>query len=112
MKKIVVVGEILAEIMADTEGSGFTEPIDLTGPFPSGAPAIFVDQAAKLGQPSAIISSVGNDDFGRINLDRLRTDGVDVSAVHIDDDRPTGTAFDRYRDDGSRDFVFNIRHSA
>ncbi|MGI9436631.1 MAG: sugar kinase [Geminicoccaceae bacterium] len=112
MKKIVVVGEILAEIMADSTGAGFMEPITLTGPFPSGAPAIFVDQAAKLGQPSAIISTVGNDDFGRINLDRLKTDGVDVSAVRIDDDRPTGTAFVRYRENGSRDFVFNIRHSA
>jgi len=112
MKKIVVVGEILAEIMADKPGAGFMEPITLTGPFPSGAPAIFVDQVAKLGQPSAIISTVGNDDFGRVNLDRLKTDGVDVSAVRIDNDRPTGTAFVRYQDDGSRDFVFNIRHSA
>jgi len=112
MKKIVVVGEILVEIMADSQGSGFKEPIPLTGPFPSGAPAIFADQAAKLGQPTAIISSVGDDDFGRVNLERLKADGVDVSAVRIDEDRPTGSAFVRYRKDGSRDFVFNIRHSA
>ncbi|MEM9443124.1 MAG: sugar kinase [Pseudomonadota bacterium] len=112
MKKIVVVGEILVEIMADSEGQGFREPIALTGPFPSGAPAIFADQAAQLGQPCAIVSAVGNDDFGRVNIDRLERDGVDVSAIRIDQDRPTGTAFVRYRSDGSRDFVFNIRHSA
>jgi tagatose kinase len=55
---------------------------------------------------------VGDDDFGRVNLDRLRADGVDVSAVGIDADRPTGSAFVRYRADGQRDFVFNIKHSA
>lgn len=112
MKKIVVVGEILVEIMADSEGEGFLEPLALTGPFPSGAPAIFADQAARLGQPCAIVSAVGKDDFGRINTDRLEQDGVDISAIRIDSDRPTGSAFVRYRSDGSRDFVFNIRHSA
>lgn len=112
MKKIVVVGEILAEIMADTVGNGFFAPTALTGPYPSGAPAIFIDQVARLGQPCGIISMVGNDDFGRLNLDRLAADGVDVSAIGIDPDRPTGSAFVRYRADGSRDFVFNIRHSA
>lgn len=112
MKKIVVIGEILVEIMADTVGNGFGEPQPLTGPFPSGAPAIFADQAARLGQPVGIFSAVGDDDFGRINLDRLARDGVDISAVRVHPDRPTGTAFVRYRADGSRDFVFNIRHSA
>ena len=112
MKKIVVIGEVLVEIMADSPGDGFKAPQPLTGPFPSGAPAIFADQAAKLGQPVALISSVGNDDFGRINLDRLAFDGVDTSGIYIDDDRPTGSAFVRYRENGERDFVFNIKHSA
>lgn len=112
MKKIVVAGEILVEIMADTTGDGFRGPIALTGPYPSGAPAIFIDQVARMGQPCGIVSMVGNDDFGRLNTDRLAADGVDISAIGIDPDRPTGSAFVRYRADGSRDFVFNIRHSA
>lgn len=112
MKKIVVVGEILVEIMADSIGDGFRTPIALTGPFPSGAPAIFIDQVARIGQPCGIISMVGNDDFGRVNTDRLEADGVDISAIGIDPDRPTGSAFVRYSADGSRDFIFNIRHSA
>lgn len=112
MKKIIVIGEILVEIMADTVGEGFLQPQSLSGPYPSGASAIFADQAARLGQPVAIVSSVGNDDFGHLNLDRLKRDGVDVDGVHVDPDRPTGSAFVRYRSDGSRDFVFNIRHSA
>lgn len=112
MKKIVVIGEVLVEIMADTVGAGFGAPQALTGPFPSGAPAIFADQAAKLGQPVGIVSAVGNDDFGRLNIERLSRDGVECKGIAMDEDRPTGSAFVRYRSDSTRDFVFNIKHSA
>jgi sugar/nucleoside kinase (ribokinase family) len=112
MKSILTIGEILVEIMATDKGGGFLEPINLVGPFPSGAPAIFIDQAAKFGQPAAIIGCVGNDDFGRVNLDRLRRDGVNVEGVRIDPEMATGSAFVRYRPDGSRAFVYNIKHSA
>lgn len=108
----ITVGEILVEIMANTTGDGFLEAQPLSGPFPSGAPAIFIDQVARFGGSSAIISTVGDDDFGRLNLQRLSSDGVDVSAVSISKERPTGSAFVRYRENGSRDFVFNIAHSA
>lgn len=111
-KKITVIGEILAEIMAETTGDGFKKPISLIGPFPSGAPAIFIDQVAKLGQSCAIVSSVGDDDFGHLNIERLIADGVDTKGIAIDPDRPTGTSFVRYRENGDRDFVFNIQHSA
>jgi hypothetical protein len=109
---LITVGEILVEIMATTVGNGFREPQNLVGPFPSGAPAIFIDQAARLGAPCAIIGAVGDDDFGRVNLDRLSADGVDISAIAVHPDIATGSAFVRYRADGSRDFVFNVRHSA
>jgi sugar/nucleoside kinase (ribokinase family) len=112
MKSILTIGEILVEIMATEKGDGFLEPIGLIGPFPSGAPAIFIDQAAMFGQPAAIIGCVGNDDFGRVNLNRLRRDGVDVEGVRIDPEMATGSAFVRYRPDGSRAFVYNIKHSA
>ena len=112
MKTVVVIGEIVVEILAETVGEGFAEPLALSGPYPSGAPAIFIDQVARLGQPCGIVSCVGDDDFGRLNRRRLQADGVDVSAVAVDPTRPTGTAFVRYRCDGGRDFVFNIAHSA
>ena len=109
---VVALGEILVEIMADRRGNGFREPQSLTGPFPSGAPAIFIDQVARLGQPAGLISCVGDDDFGWLNIERLRADGVDVSAIGVLPEQVTGSAFVRYREDGERDFVFNIRHSA
>jgi sugar/nucleoside kinase (ribokinase family) len=47
-----------------------------------GSSAIVAHNAAIMGARVAFTSLVGNDDFGRIALDRLRTAGVDVSTVH------------------------------
>lgn len=112
MKKIITIGEIVVEIMAVETGNGFKSAIPLIGPFASGAPAIFIDQAAKMGQPCGIVSAVGNDDFGALNIERLEKDGVDVAAISIHPTAATGSAFVRYRPDGNRDFIFNIKHSA
>lgn len=112
MAKVLTVGEILVEIVATTKGDGFREAQPLIGPFPSGAPAIFIDQVGKLGTPCAILGRVGDDDFGQLNLDRLRRDGVDVSGVEVAPGESTGSAFVRYREDGSRVFVFNIANAA
>ncbi|NEJ69460.1 sugar kinase [Rhizobium phaseoli] len=108
----VCVGEILVEIVATTVGDGFLEAQPLVGPFASGAPAIFISQCGRLGGQAAMVGAVGDDDFGRVNTDRLKRDGVDISAISIDPDYPTGSAFVRYRKDGSRDFVYNIATSA
>ncbi len=112
MSKVLTIGEILVEIVATTKGDGFRDAQPFVGPFPSGAPAIFIDQLGKLGTPSAIVSRVGDDDFGWVNIDRLRSDGVDVSGIEVAPGEATGSAFVRYRPDGSRSFVYNIRHSA
>jgi sugar/nucleoside kinase (ribokinase family) len=108
----VTIGEILVEIMAKSRGDGFLEPLELIGPYPSGAPAIFIDQCARIGGQAGIVACVGDDDFGRLNVERLRRDGVDVSAIAVSPDYPTGFAFVRYRNDGSRDFVYNVGKSA
>jgi fructokinase len=108
----VCIGEILVEIVATTTGAGFLEAQPLIGPYPSGAPAIFIDQCGRVGGNAAMVGAVGDDDFGRVNIERLERDGVDVSAITIDPEFPTGSAFVRYRPDGSRDFVYNIAQSA
>ncbi|CCN80739.1 putative carbohydrate kinase [Vibrio nigripulchritudo SFn27] len=110
--KIVTIGEIVVEIMATEVDQALSETGTFTGPYPSGAPAIFIDQVAKLGVECAIISAVGNDGFGRINLDRLKQDGVDVSGISVLDQETTGSAFVTYHADGSRDFIFNIKNAA
>jgi tagatose kinase len=63
MTLLVTLGEILIEILATELGQSFRSTGTLTGPYPSGAPAIFIDQVAKLGNPCGMIGRVG-DDFG------------------------------------------------
>jgi tagatose kinase len=110
--QIMTIGEILVEIMATERGQNFRAPGSLIGPFPSGAPAIFIDQVGRLGLDAGIIGCVGNDDFGWLNIDRLRRDGVDTSTITVLDDAVTGTAFVTYTETGDRHFVFNIAGSA
>src|SRR3954447_26789970 len=64
MADVVAIGEILVEIMATRTGQTFREPGLLTGPYPSGAPAIFADQSTRAG-PSAA-SPGGVDGEGRL----------------------------------------------
>jgi sugar/nucleoside kinase (ribokinase family) len=112
MSEIMTMGEILAEIMATEIGQSFRRPGTLVGPYPGGAPAIFIDQVAKLGQACGIIGCVGDDDFGRLNIDRLTRDGVDVAGISVIKEAVTGSAFVTYHKNGSRDFIFNITNSA
>jgi sugar/nucleoside kinase (ribokinase family) len=100
-------GELLVEVMRPRPGMSLGETGDFRGPFPSGAPGIFIDTVARLGRSAAIISGVGSDDFGRCILERLRSDGVNVDCVEVFPNRSTGVAFVTYQHDGSRDFIFH-----
>jgi fructokinase len=112
MAQIVTIGEILVEIMATRIGQTFLEPGLFAGPYPSGAPAIFADQAARAGASTAMIACIGPDDFGTLNRERLSASGVDVRWIRRVPGTTTGSAFVTYRTDGGRDFVFNIANSA
>jgi sugar/nucleoside kinase (ribokinase family) len=112
MYDIITVGEILVEILAKEVGQKLSEPGVLLGPYPSGAPAICIDQAGKMGVRTAIIAKVGKDDFGLLNLQRLQNDGVDTSGVVETSDNSTGVAFNTYFSDGSRKFLFHFSHAA
>jgi sugar/nucleoside kinase (ribokinase family) len=105
--EVWTMGELLVEIMRPRPGMSLGETGQFLGPFPSGAPGIFIDTIAKLGHSSAIISGVGEDDFGRCILERLRADGVDTASVEVFPNRSTGVAFVTYERDGSRRFIFH-----
>ena len=108
---IISLGELLVEIMR-TEvdvphgiiGSYYK------GPYPSGAPAIFIDSAARMAKSfnfsTGYIGVIGNDDFGNCILKKLKKDGVNVSQIRIDRGKTTGIAFNQYNSDGSRKFIF------
>jgi sugar/nucleoside kinase (ribokinase family) len=101
-------GELLVEIMRPQVDMSLHEEGEFRGPFPSGAPAIFIDTAARLGHPAGIIGGVAQDDFGRCLLDRLRADGVNTDHVLESPDGATAVAFVTYRGDGSRQFIYHI----
>ena len=108
MCEIWTMGEMLVEIMRPKPEMQLYEKGEFLGPFPSGAPAIFIDTAARLGHTTGIIGGVGEDDFGRCILNRLKSDGVNCEYVISVDGKPTAVAFVTYFKDGSRKFIFHI----
>ena len=112
MYDIITIGEILAEILTEKLSQSLSSPGGLLGPFPSGAPAIAIDQAARMGAKTTIIAKIGADDFGLLNKTRLRNDGVDVSHIIETGGNSTGTAFITYFPDGSRKYIFHLAHAA
>ena len=107
--KIWTMGEILVEVMRpkpDIPLGKIGEP--LLGPYPSGAPAIFIDTVARLGHQSGIIGGVGEDEFGKSTLDRLNLNGVDTRLVMRVVGESTAVAFVAYDSKGDRNFIYHI----
>ena len=109
---IVTIGEALVEVMRPSIGVPLDREGTFSGPFASGAPAIFAVAAARLGYPVRFIGSVGRDAFGRLLRTRLQVEGVDTAGLYSASGHATGVAFVAYAPDGSREFVFHLRHSA
>ncbi len=108
MAEVWTMGEMLVEIMRPRADMDLDKTGEFLGPYPSGAPAIFIDTVARLGHTSGIFGGVGRDDFGKNLLDRLRKDGVDVRFVNESDENSTAVAFVTYFADGSRRFIYHI----
>lgn len=105
---IVTAGELLVEFVSHEKGCGLKRLASYSGPYPSGAPAIFIDQAARMGAKTAIYGGVGEDGFGAALVERLERDGVDTRHISRIGDRATGTAFVSYFEDGRRIFIFHL----
>lgn len=108
MSEIWTMGEILVEIMRPKPDMQLYEAGEFFGPYPSGAPAIFIDTVSRLGHSAGIIGGVGADDFGRCLIERLERDGVNCSNILIVDGMSTAVAFVTYFKDGSRKFIYHI----
>ncbi len=109
---VLTIGETIVEFIRKERDKSHFETGEYVGPFPSGAPAIFIDAASRLDLKSAIIGVVGEDDFGRLLMKRLADDRVDVTRMFIREGYTTGIAFVTYFSDGNRKFVFHLKHSA
>lgn len=108
---IISLGELLVEIMRpELDTPHGTIGAIYRGPFPSGAPVIFIDSAARMGRPfgftTGYIGVIGDDEFGKSIIEKLKRDNVDISQIRISNDKHTGIAFNQYNSDGSRKFIF------
>jgi sugar/nucleoside kinase (ribokinase family) len=110
--EIISLGELLVEVMRPKTDLPLNEVHNFVGPFPSGAPAIFTDAAAKLGHKCGFIGAVGQDDFGRCIIERLEKDNVDVTYIKQMENHTTGVAFVTYFANGDRKFIFHISNAA
>src|SRR5437763_14777730 len=106
------IGELLVEFVCTSRNGRHRRPSEYLGPYPSGAPGIFIDQAAQVGGRCIFVGAVGDDAFGEVTLERLVEHGVAPQLIRVVKGAATGSAFVSYNDDGSRDFVYNIAHSA
>lgn len=77
------------------------------GLFLGGAPTNVAYNTARLGHPSLLISSIGNDELGRQAVKRIENAKVDVSCVQISNALPTGVA-DIFLDE-NKDADYNIQ---
>ena len=109
---IASIGELLVEFVCADKDGHHRRVGTYSGPYASGAPGIFIDQAARCGGRCIFAGAVGDDAFGQVILDLLTADGVDTSLIAMVPGVPTGSAFVSYNADGSRNFVYNIVHSA
>ncbi|WP_442579769.1 sugar kinase [Mesorhizobium sp. ASY16-5R] len=105
-------GELLVEFVCTEKDSHNRRAAPYVGPFASGAPGIFIDQAARVGARAIFAGAVGDDAFGDVLRARFDEAGVSNALIRTFPGVPTGSAFVSYNTDGSRDFVFNIAHSA
>ena len=110
MPHVMTIGEILVEIMADERGAGFGKPVHLMDRTPVGH-----RRSSSIRWPSSVGLAAHRLCRGRhlrlYEPGSPRGDGVDVSGVSGLSDQVTGRSV-RYRDNGDRDFVFNIKNSA
>jgi 2-dehydro-3-deoxygluconokinase len=110
MPDVVALGETMVLFLAQQPGplreaSTFSRHI-------AGAESNVAVGVCRLGGTSGFISRLGDDEFGRVILHRLRGEGVDVSQVVMDASAPTGLVIRERREAGPVDVLYYRRGSA
>lgn len=92
--KVVSLGEVLWDLLP-------------SGPVLGGAPSNFACHVAGLGGDAALVSRVGDDDFGRKARRQLTAKGVRLDALGTDPTAPTGTVGVELTADGQPKFTIH-----
>ena len=106
MIDVIAIGELLVDMIADVPGKPLEEQTTFKR-FAGGAPANFAVGVRMLGVPSAMISKVGNDFFGRFLIETLKKKQVDISQIKITNDYKTALAFVGLDESKSPTFSFS-----
>ena len=108
--EVVTLGETMVLLMAEQSGPlrEATSFRRLVG----GAESNVAAGLCRLGHAAGWISRVGNDDFGRVILHRLRGEGVDLAHAVVDAEAPTGVMIRERRELGAIEVLYYRRGSA
>ena len=109
---IISVGELRVEFVSHATGCALSELATYSGPYPAGAAAICLDQAARMGAQTKIFGGLGEDGFGCAMVERLADSGVNTCGIALHSDRSTGVAFVSEFEDGSRSVISHVNTSA
>jgi fructokinase len=102
--KVICIGEILFDCLADDLGKSVSEVRSWT-PYPGGAPANVACALAKLGTSSAFIGCVGKDTQGHELVKLLQGIGVNLFGVQYTDQAPTRQIYVTRTASGDRIFA-------
>ena len=108
---IITMGASIVEIIRKDIDTELYTDAEFLGPYASGDTPIFINAAARLGSKTALITSMGDDDFGKCCINKLAEAGVDLTYAKMHPDNYTGSAFSMYRSDGSRKFLYHLTGS-
>jgi len=107
VRPVVVVGDLMVDVVARMAGPlapGSDTPAQIASR-PGGAGANVAAWLALAGVPVALVARAGDDAAGHSAVDNLRAHGVDVAAVVLDRDRPTGICVVLVAPDGERSML-------
>ena len=97
---ILCIGEMLIDF---TPVSGMKNTYTAN---PGGAPANVAVSVARNGIRSGFLGKLGNDDFGRLLIDTLKKDNVEILQPQLSNDATTTLAFVSLDENGDRSFTF------
>ncbi|MCR4624766.1 MAG: carbohydrate kinase [Lachnospiraceae bacterium] len=97
---ILCIGEMLIDF---TPVSGMKNTYTAN---PGGAPANVAVSASRAGVKAGFLGRVGNDDFGRLLIDTLKKDNVEILLPDLTDKAVTTLAFVSLDENGDRSFTF------
>lgn len=109
---IVTFGIPMVELMRKELDVPLHEAGEFVGPFAAGDPGITLNACVTLGYTGCYVGVVGGDPLAECFMARMRKSGIDTSRLRVDAERSTGLSVLAKFSDGSRSFVFSLRHSA